>query len=231
VSLAPAIDTLICGVQGKPPARNEWCPIPGCVARAQSGHHMWARSYLRGQPYDWVQLPSMAVVCNVMGVCLRHHHDLTGDLGGHKGWIKLEHGDVFVYYESVGQSWQPVGPLSPQPKIIATEGERRRQGDSAERAHLHLKEGETCTTCGYTRPVRREPLPKRKTKSWTVEVPEDSEIGADVLDDWVEQFAALLGFEDSKKGVTRYHVLAVVLAWCMQNKREFIEEITEARMR
>ena len=230
MSLAPAIDPLICGIEGKKPKVNEWCPIPGCISRAQEGHHLWAKSYLRGQPQNWVQLPSLSICQNVMGLCTRHHRDVTGDTGGHEGWIKLEHGDVFVYYEADGSGWKAVGPLKPQPKIVAASGNGEAKADVS-RAHLDLKPGETCDQCGYTRPAKRDPLPRRKQASWAVTVPADAEIGADVLDDWVEQFAVLLGFEEPKKGLARYHVIAVVFAWSMQNRGSLIEDITESRMR
>ena len=112
---------------------------------------------------------------------------------------------------------------------MRNDGSAKKSGASAAAAHVHLKEGESCETCGYTRPRKRESLPKRKQASWAVSVPEDAEIGADVLDEWVEQFAAVLGFEGGK-GLTRYHVLAVILAWAMQNKGTLIEDLMEARM-
>ena len=231
MSLAPAIDPLICGIEGKKPKVNEWCPIPGCISRAQEGHHLWAKSYLRGQPQNWVQLPSLSVCANVMGLCTRHHRDVTGDPGGHQGWIKLEHGDVFVYYEPNGRGWEARGALKPQPEILGLHREKHEDEAKVGRAHLDLKPGETCDQCGYTRPAKRDPLPRRRQATWGVSVPADSEIGADVLDDWVEQFAVLLGFEESKKGVARYHVIATVFAWAMQNRGTLIEDITEARMR
>ena len=74
-----------------------------------------------------------------------------------------------------------------------------------------------------------EPLPKRPTKEWTLLVPDDAEIGADVLDEWVEQFAIILGMgEDVSKRLVRYHVLCSVLAWAMINRQTFIEDIAEA---
>jgi hypothetical protein len=231
VSLAPAIDPLICGIHGKEPEGNDWCPVPECISRAQERHHLWSRSYLRGQPQNWVQLPSMSVCANVMRLCVRHHRDVTGQPGGHKGWIKLEHGDTFVYYEPNGNGWKPLGLLKPQPKILSTDHSLKRQKSEVEKAHHDLAPGETCDKCGYTRPRAREPLPRRKQATWTVNVPADAELGADVLDEWVEQFAAVLGFEEPKKGLARYHVISTIFAWAAVNKGTLIEDITEARMR
>lgn len=231
MSLAPAIDPLICGIHGKKPETNEWCPIPGCISLAQEGHHLWAKSYLRGQPQNWVQLPSLSVAANVIGLCTRHHRDVTGGPGGHKGWIKLEHGDVFVYYEPDGSGWQARGPLAPQPQVIGGRGHHEKREPEVSSEHLDLEPGETCDQCGYTRPAKRDPLPRRKQATWSVSVPADAEIGADILDDWVEQLAALLGFEEPKKGLARYHMIAVIFAWAMQNRGTLIEDITESRMR
>jgi len=230
MSLSPLVHPEIHGVHGKDPGVHEWCSIPGCLSRTQEAHHLWPRSALRNQPQNWVRIPFGGTVANKTGVCRRHHQMLTGGIGGHQGWIKLEHGDVFTYWEKAGPSdqWTPMGLLRPQPKVLGKE-----EGHSpvpAAKAHLHLDPGETCDSCGYTRPAKREALPKRATSSWGVVVPDDAEIGSEVLDDWVEQFAALLGLEtEGGSRLLRYHVLAVVLAWAMQHRDVLISDIAESR--
>ena len=227
MSLSPLVAPEIRGVTGKDPAVHEWCSIPGCLSRTQEGHHLWSRSALRGQPTGWVRLPSGATAANKTGLCRRHHRLITGPVGGHGGWIKLEHGDVFTYWESEGGSWQPLGQLKPQPEIIGRKQETAPL--SAARAHTHLEPGQTCEQCGYTRPKKREPLPARKVSSWGVTVPDDAEIGAEILDDWVEQIAVLLGLDtESGTRLLRYHVLAVVLAWTMQHRDVLISDVEEA---
>ena len=229
MSLAPLVAPEIRGVEGKDPGVHEWCSLPGCVSRTQDGHHLWPRSFLRGQPQNWVRVPSGATVANKTGVCRRHHSALTGNIGGHTGWIKLEHGDVFTYWEQeVPGKWVSRGMLSPQPKVIG--GRAEEAPLTAARAHTHLEPGETCEQCGYTRPEKREALPARKVTSWGVTVPDDAEIGADVLNEWVNQFAVLLGLEtEGGSRLLRYHVLAVVMAWAMQHRETLIEDIAESR--
>lgn len=227
MSLAPAIHPAIRGVEGKPHEVAKTCAAPGCISLSQQAHHIWARSYLRGQPYEWVLLPSGRIISNRLGLCLRHHQDVTGDVGGHKAMIRLESDETFVWLSADGEEWLHCGLLSPQPfsetPVRITEKRVQRH------THPDLEPGETCHSCGYTRPASRATLPKRKRRSYTVNVPDDSEIGVEVLDEWVEQFAVLLGFgEDAKKSLTRYHVFCVVMAWAMQNRDVFLLDIANA---
>lgn len=223
MTLAPLVDPAIRGVEGKDPDTNSWCSVPGCVSRAQHRHHIWARSFLRGQPLGWVSLPSGSVIGNLTGLCIRHHEMVTGNVGGHKAHIRTM-GDILEWWELVDGEWHCMGPLYPQPPVKSVEKPQEKTVSKMAH-HVHLKEGETCGSCGYTKPEKREPGPKRATSTWTVKVPEDAEIGAEILDDWVDQFAVMMGFGDASKGITRYHVLAPVLAWAMQNRFQFIEEL------
>ena len=191
---------------------------------------MWSRSFLRGQPTEWVRLPGGRVVTNVMGLCLRHHKAVTGGVGGHMAMIKLE-GDYFLWLESNGPEWENLGPLFPQPwsETPLPSEPLEHPHRSPSEAHLHLEEGETCDSCGYTRPTKRVNAPKRSSKTYSLVVPEDSEIGADILDEWVEQFAVVLGFgDDLSSRLVRYHVFVAVFAWAMQNRQQFIEDVKEA---
>jgi hypothetical protein len=99
---------------------------------------------------------------------------------------------------------------------------------SAAHHHPDLEPGETCGSCGYTRPVPREKGAKRPTKSYGLLVPDDAEIGAEVLDEWVEQIALILGFgDDVSQRLVRYHTIVAALAWTMQHRQQFIEDIKE----
>jgi len=70
---------------------------------------------------------------------------------------------------------------------------------------------------------------KRGSKTYSLVVPDDAEIGADVLDEWVEQFAVVLGFgEDVSQRLVRYHTMVAVFAWAMMHRTEFIADIKEA---
>jgi hypothetical protein len=89
---------------------------------------------------------------------------------------------------------------------------------------------ETCPTCGKTK-RKSAPLPARKAKTWTVSVPDDAEIGAEILDGWVDDIAEILGFDDETSRLRRYHVLCVGLAWIIQSKAAFERDIAEAAER
>lgn len=226
MSLAPLVSPDVRGVTGKDPPVHDWCQIPGCISRTQEGHHLWSRSFLRGQPTGWVRVPSGATIANKVGLCREHHRAITGPIGGHAGWIKLEHGDILTYWELVDDEWKPVGPLKPQPQVVG----RKQEAEplTIAKAHVHLKPGETCQQCGYRRPQERKALPARKVSQWGVVVPDDAEIGAEILDDWVDQFAVLLGLDtEGGSRLLRYHVIAVVFAWAMQHRDVLISDVEE----
>lgn len=192
---------------------------------------MWSRSFLRGQPTEWVALPSGRIVSNRVGLCTRHHKMITGGVGGHMAMIRLEPDETFVFLEPAGQEWVNLGELFPQPwtdPLSPNVPDEPGGNHSPHASHPNLAEGETCGHCGYTRPKKRDALPKRATKEWTALVPDDSEIGGDILDEWIEQFAVVLGIEgDVSLRLVRYHVLCSVLAWAMINRQTFIEDIAE----
>lgn len=219
-------------------APDRICAAPGCISVSQQAHHLWPRSYLRGQPQEWVSLPSGRVVANTIGLCMRHHQQITGDIGGHMAQIHMEPDETFVWltpdredYDGNPQ-WIHEGLLHPQPfSEQPVDLEPKRAVASAAHAHPDLEEGETCASCGYTRPVKREPGPRRKSKSYNITVPDDAEVGADVLDEWVGQLALILGFgEDVSQRLVRYHTITAALAWTMQNRQAFIEDIMEVKL-
>ena len=67
-----------------------------------------------------------------------------------------------------------------------------------------------------------------RTTTWSVVVPDDAEIGSDVMDEHVTQFAVMLGFGDVATRLQRYHVLALVLAWAAMHKEQFLRDLEEA---
>lgn len=235
MSLAPAVHPDIRGVEGKPHPVATHCACPGCISVSQQRHHMWAKSYLRGQPLEWVSLPSGRVVSNGIGLCMRHHGFVTGGVGGHKAQIHLEPDETFIWLEvenpGMNSEWVNRGMLHPQPySDTPVDLEPVKAKISAAHAHPNLEPGETCSSCGYQRPLPRPPGPARKTKSYGMLVPDDAEIGADVLDDWVEQLAMILGFgSDVSQRLVRYHTIVAALAWTMQNRQQFIEDIMEVK--
>ena len=185
MTLAPVHSVAIRGVKGPQGMVAPTCSANGCISKAQQRHHLWPKSYLRGQPYEWVQVPWGKVVQNTTGLCIRHHDMVTI----HKAAILVE-GDNFMWAEREQDEWMIMGPLFPQPHV---------RGDHAPdhteyKPHDGLQEGETCPACGYQRPRKREKKSApRETSTWGVTVPKDTELGSEVLDEWIDNFAVMLG--------------------------------------
>jgi hypothetical protein len=207
VTLVPVRSHLTRGVEGKPARLDETCAKPGCGKPAKERHHLFAKSYLRGQPYEWVSLPDGTVVANSVGLCTEHHQDVTGMPGGHQSWIALEESG-FVWYDIdfVNGEWVERGPLG---------------------QHARVPGGERCPTCGHVTHEESKPLPKRKVKTWAALVPDDEEDGAEILDGYVEDFAVIFGLSGESARLRRYHVLARVLQWASVNRIDLIREWEE----
>jgi hypothetical protein len=173
---------------------------------------------------------------NSVGLCVACHSAVTGDVGGHRAHIRYNPDiSIFEWWAKklrltedpetrvVGAEetdWFYVGPIKKQ-RFIDAQPEARR---------IRAQEG-LCPECG--RPLadhtqKHPPGPKRKVTTWSVVVPDDGEVGSDVMDDHVEEFALLLGFGDAATRLKRYHVLALVLAWAAMNKEQFLRDLEEA---
>jgi hypothetical protein len=220
VTLAPVVNPTIRGVAGPPGKLGFWCATPGCGQPAQQRHHLWPKSFLRNQPYEWVEVDGL-LLQNSTGLCITDHNAVTGGPGGHQAHIRWNSGlQMLEWWQNEGgleDEWVCYGPLKDaSEEILQTEAAVER-----------VKE-DLCPSCG--RPSRKEPsdLPKRKTKSWTVSVPDDAEDGAAVLDEYVDDLSVALGFGDESKGVRRFHVLANVLLWVVQMKPEFLADWEDA---
>jgi hypothetical protein len=218
VTLAPAINPTIRGVEGKPGTLPPGCAAPRCGRMAQQRHHIWPKSYLRGQPYEWVSVDGV-LVQNSCGLCMEHHNDVTGDVGGHRAHIRWNTNlQMLEWWEpalSGTDIWACIGPLKGEETPLVSLPRRRPVQD-------------TCPTCGKRNPEKSKPLAKRSSKTWTVSVPADTEDGAAVLDEYIDALSVLLGYGDEGKGLRRYHVLAVVLAWVTQMKHEMLADWEEA---
>jgi hypothetical protein len=208
LTLVPLDSNLVRGVEGKPPALAVVCGKPGCNRFASERHHLWPKSWLRGQPYEWVVLPNGDVIENSVGLCTLHHGHITGEVGGHKARILLFEDNVLQWHDRNGDEWTYVGIL----------------GDS-----LDHQDEERCPTCGHVK-QQAKPLAKRPAKSWNVTVPDDEEDGAVVLDSYVEDFAGIFGFADKSARLRRYHVLARVLQWASVNRIDLIREWEETEV-
>jgi hypothetical protein len=238
LTLVPSNDFLIHGHPGKPYDVNDVCAVPGCERPSVHAHHMWPRSFLRNQPQEWVQLPDDTVVGNRIGLCFEHHDDVSSPVGGHRARIVFSSG-VFWWEErgpdaidtpvmrEEADPWIEVGPLDPQPPgAISREhaNELVRRGDGH---HLPPEGDETCPTCGRTK-RKPKPAPTRKSRTWTLIVPDDVEIGADILDGWSDDLATILGFDDESSRLRRYHAVATGLAWVIQNRDQFVLDLMAA---
>jgi hypothetical protein len=221
MTLSPS--TSVRGVEGARAERNTRCSVPRCISLSQHGHHIWPRSALRGEPYEWVRLPDGRTINNVTGLCIRHHNEVTGGIGGHRARIEFVGGTFW---------WQDMkhphndGPLYPQPET----GDKPEAVSPVPHPHRQLAEGETCPSCGYTKPRRTPSGPTRRVASWTVNVPDDAEQGAEILDALVEDFAAVLGLNTDRRSrrLLRYHVLVPVLLWASQHLPQLIEDLRES---
>ena len=219
MTLAPLVNPTVHGVAGKPGILGFHCAAPSCRRPAQQRHHIWPKSFLRGQPYEWVSVNGI-VLQNSCGLCMGHHAEVTGEPGGHAAKIVFNEGlQVLEWWEAVPHNdWACLGLL---------DGEEMPLVHQTEAGIERVKE-DLCPSCGKPNRKESKALPKRKTKAWTVKVPDDAEDGAAVLDEYVDDLSVALGFGDESKGVRRFHVLANVLLWVTQMKHEFLADWSEA---
>lgn len=190
--------------------------MPGCGNPSAHAHHLWPRSHLRGQPYEWVELPDGTVVGNRIGLCFTHHEWVTGPLGGYKARIRYSSGLFWYEVRASEEVWNPLLLLDPQPPGVPTAP-----------AGIPATPDDVCPACGHTK--RRRANTPRRTKEWTLSVPDDAEQGAEVLDDWADEIATLLGFGDESSRLRRYHAVATALAWTVQNRQDFVSDLVAAR--
>ena len=191
------------------------CAAPGCSRIADHSHHIWRRSFLHGD-YAWVGLWDGRTVGNLVGLCWRHHADITENRSE-------------IHWTGTSYTWRDtrdsrqVSPgfetaqeflLDPQPPAYGAAAAPRR--------HVHLEPGpgasEMCPTCGKAIKQKKDRLEEpRVRKSWAVAVPVDKrEDGADVLDVLMIECARIFHHDDSKK--VKYFTLVQALALVVQHK-------------
>jgi hypothetical protein len=185
---------------------------------------MWSRSFLKGV-YEWVEVERQTVQ-NTVGLCVACHQAVTGGIGGHRAHIRYDAGRGLFEWWAKGVD----GDDGPQWFYV---GHVKRKGlvDAQPEAKAIRRQEGLCPECG--RPTRSHaphdtPGPRRKVSTWSVVVPADGEVGSDVMDEWIDAFAALLGFGEAPARLKRYHVLSLVLAWADMNKAKFLEDLEEA---
>lgn len=106
------------------PGEETVCAHPACWSTwALETHHVVRRTETGG-PARWVLVRGV-VLLNERRLCRPHHRELTGELGGHLGWIRYLEGEGWVWYapappgpsvpgavsDKLGALWLPVGPL------------------------------------------------------------------------------------------------------------------------
>jgi hypothetical protein len=229
MTLLPSAEFGIRGVEGKAYDVESVCAAPGCGRPSVHVHHLWPRSFLRGQPYEWVGMPDGTVIGNRVGLCVEHHEPVTGMIGGHRAKIVFESG-VFWWEEKAPDQppilvarWVRTGALVYQPP-----GAIAREHPAIEAVNDGLDE--VCPSCGKPKaPKRKLPrLARRNTKEWTLVVPDDMEIGAELLDTWADDVAEILGFSDESSRLRRYHAIATTLAYVITNRKTFVEDLAKA---
>jgi hypothetical protein len=246
MTLLPSDEFGITGWPGNLYDVNEICAHPTCSRRSVHAHHMWPRSFIR-KNYDWVRLPDGTILGNRIGLCQEHHDMVTGEIGGYRARLRWDAGIMWWddKRKQVGGGTHPVdwvrsGPLSTQPpvasRIAVTESisEDMRSAVIAEHAHGHVGDDEkVCPVCGHHKQQKqpKAKLERRNTKQWVVTVPDDAEVGTDVLDSIIEDLAIPIGATEWSSRLRRYYVLAMALAWVNQNRTEFIADLAEAAER
>jgi hypothetical protein len=220
MTLLPLDDWNVQGVEGDSYTVGPYCDYPGCGRPVDHKHHVWRRSYLSGA-FWWVRVPTAnatTVIRNVVGLCWRHHEDVTGAGGGHAGWIRWDpQAESLSWWEpNPDDKWQKIGTLSlPAPPAEAASSSEGR-------------EAERCPTCGRRKPApdhEHEPGPKRERKSWTIKVPADAEDGAAVLDELVAGCAEVFGHEEYTSALRRYYTVVQALTVVLQNKHRLVAEV------
>lgn len=217
----PAFDTWdIRGIEGPRYKVGPHCSNPECHRHAEHAHHIVRRSQIHGD-FAWISVEGK-VLGNLTGLCVPCHEDITGSTGGHRAAIRYIDG-LFLYCpvqskpngEHIILPGQPIRPQPPTPDSLA------------ERSPEQELEPETCPFCGREG-ERRRPAPKprvgrRRRKSWAIQVPDDNEDGAEVIDSLIAELAPLLDIEPSTTG--RYFIVVPALVYAVQNKGEFIASL------
>jgi hypothetical protein len=211
----------VSGVKGAAYKVGPWCANPFCTRMAQHAHHIVRRGFLT-KDYDWISIDGW-VVGNLTGLCVPCHNDITGAVGGHKAAISIDVAEKKFYWATVEEVERGVprlsnfGLLEPQPPTPELLLSERALGQG-------IESEEHCPFCGSIKRRRREqegPAQRRRRKTWTVAVPDDSEDGAEILDSFVADIEALLGVGHWEERHRRYWALVHALAWVEQHRGSF----------
>ena len=216
MTLRPFDNWDVKAVDGPPFKVGPYCAVPSCTRVAEHAHHIWRRSGT-GKPTNWIELPDGSIVGNLTGLCVRHHDDVTGRIGGHKNAIRLTKDRVFWWCrveDEHARSYEYLAPLDPQPPT--------RESLVASPA---TSGSDRCPTCGQQKKARRSSASvtageRRRRKSWVIQVPDDDEDGATALDVLVDDLAPIFGYEQHPN--TRYFTVARALVHAQQDKQRLV---------
>ena len=194
------------------------CANPSCIRNAEHAHHMVRRTKY-GKPYNWIRLPDDTIRGNLVGLCPYCHEMVTGPIGGHQAAIRFEDG-VFYWCDVEEQDgridYLPIAPIDPQPPTP----------EIAAVASKAETESENCPTCGQRR--RRSAtgtMERRRRTTWTMDVPDDHEQGAEILDTLADDLAIKLGFANERSRLRRYHAVWHALVFTQQHMKLFAQDL------
>lgn len=201
------------------------CSVPGCVRLSDHAHHVVRRSFLAGD-YAWVRMPDKIEIGNLVGLCWRHHKDITEN----QEQITYDKGKFF-WTDGVPLKTQPpkhtVGDDILLPNIPVLAESELGIGHVLVEGH----DPEICPTC-----KRRIPRPKIDTQmeekkpraTWGIAIPVDArENGYQVLDELLEAArekldAAGISYGTSSK--VRYHILTATLGIFVSNAEVILSD-------
>lgn len=192
-ALKPIENARVVGIAAEQYPINVVCAHPECDEEAVDPHHCFPRSRQIGGSYfvaitfdseeeakefgDKVRVrplkvsPKTVVIPHAVGLC-RAHHDQVEE---HLAWIKLEDGTWNWYsrHEDWSPSadfeeWELLGHLSPQPGSV--EGKKRRKRFKGEA--------------------------RRKRRTISIRVPDDTENGGEIWDETLEAVKARLVLQE-----------------------------------
>jgi hypothetical protein len=210
MTLAPIENRRVRGVEATRYPLNPQCSHPECSEAAQDPHHIFRRRLIGndswfveiteddgGGEFDPEIQGGVRVLPHVTGLCRKHHDEVTE----HLSWIKLEDGE-FVWYgraneppasedyrplDAIDAAWSMVGPLSPQPGGRDTPPRRRKKFEGEKR---------------------------RKRKTISLRVPDDTEDGGAIWDELLDDVKTRLieeGLYSEGDKIPNYEALVAAL--------------------
>ena len=97
--------------EGKPYRVGPYCSVPDCGRVAEHAHHIWRRSFT-GKAAAWVVLWDGKIVGNLTGLCVKHHDQVTGGIGGHEASIIYDDG-LFLWESEERARTRAARPAAP----------------------------------------------------------------------------------------------------------------------